>query len=202
MDFTFYDQINDRMMQLSGVYKNKKDVFDKLDQEVNNLSEENKLLTKTEKVLKHLVDKLVKKDLAKMDQLVTYGLKTVYPEKNLEFKSTVDEHRGKLRILLKTLYNGKEVSSNSFSSVSVIESFLLRLICILKLKKAPLILLDETFPAVDTGYIENTSKLIGQLCKKLKIDLLAVTHIAGLSESANISFRLTPKILLEKIKSK
>lgn len=200
MDYTFFEEVNDRLLQLKGVYQSKKERFVVLDKEVKKLNDENAILQKTEKVLKHLIDKLVKKDLKKMDQLVTYGLKTVYPEKDIEFRSEIDEYRDKLRILLKTFYNGKEVSSNSFSSVSVIESFLLRLICILKLKKAPLMLMDETFPAVDTGYIENTSKLLRQLCDKLGIDLLAVTHITGLSESAKTSFRITPKIQLEKVK--
>jgi chromosome segregation ATPase len=203
MDFTFFEEVKGRVQYLSGVYKNRQDQFKAVDQNVRELKSDNEILQKTEQVLKHLVDKLVQNDLQKMDKLITYGLNTVYPGKDLRFESHIDEYRGKVRIPLKTIYNGEEVGTSSRSSVTVVESFLLRILCIIKLKKAPLLLMDETFPAVDSGYMENVSKLIAQLCEKLNLDVLAVTHNQGLSESAHSSFRLTSKkntVEIEKIR--
>lgn len=203
MDFTFFEEVKGRVQYLNGIYKSRQDQYRAVDQEVNELKEDKEILDKTEKVLKHLVDKLVQNDLRKMDKLITYGLNTVYPGKDLRFESQVDEYRGKVRIPLKTIYNGEEVGSSSRSSVTVVESFLLRILCVIKLKKAPLLLMDETFPAVDSGYMENVSKLIAQLCEKLKLDVLAVTHNQGLSESAHSSFRLISKkntVEIEKIR--
>lgn len=193
MDFTFFEEVKARGQHLNGVYKARHEVFERIGLQVKELEKEEAILQKTEQVLKHLVDKLVQKDLAKMDKLITYGLNTVFPGKNLRFESHVDEHRGKIRIQLRTIYNGEVVDSSSLSSISVIESFLLRILCIIKLKKAPLLLMDETFPAIDSGYIENVSKLIAQLSDKLQLDVLAVTHNPGLSESAKNSFRLASK---------
>lgn len=191
MDFTFFEEVKGRAQYLNGVHRTRQEQFKAIDQEVRTLKSNNEILKKTEQVLKHLVDKLVQNDLEKMDKLITYGLNTVYPGKNLRFESQVDEHRGKIRISLKTIYNEEEVGSSSRSSVTVVESFLLRILCLIKLKKAPLLLMDETFPAVDSGYMENVSKLIAQLAEKLNLDVLAVTHNQGLSENAHSSFRLT-----------
>jgi ABC-type lipoprotein export system ATPase subunit len=61
-------------------------------------------------------------------------------------------------------------------SVAVIESFFLRIICMLKLKLARFMLLDETFASVGSDYIHNTSKVIKELSNKLGLDILLVTH--------------------------
>lgn len=193
MDCTFFEDVKSRTQYLNGEYKSKKKYFEDLDNTVKKLESENELLRKTEQVLKHLVDKLVKKDLEKMDSLITYGLNTVFPGRNLCFKSVVDEHRGKIRISLQTIYNGEIVDSGSKSSISVIESFLLRILCLIKLKKAHLLLLDETFSALDSGYIENLSKLISQLSEKLDLDILAVTHNTALANNAKNIFKIVSK---------
>lgn len=190
MEHTLFEDIKSRASYLKGVYIEKKKNHEDLTETVSSLEKESEVLEKTEKVLKHLVDKLVKKDLKKMDELVTYGLNTVFPDRNLKFESTVEELRGKLNISLRTIYNGEAVDPSSMSSISVIESFLLRVLCIIKLKKAPFLLMDETFAAVDSDYIENVSRLIAQISEKLKIDILAVTHNPKLSESAKACFRV------------
>lgn len=203
MDTTFFEEIKARSNYLKGVWENRKSDLDNLSKEVETIDKKSELLAKTEVVLKHLIDKLVKKDLSKMDRLVTYGLETVFPDKNLKFQSVIRESRGKIKIELQTLNRDKVVDSSSKSSVSVIESLLLRIICILKLKKARLLLLDETFPAVDTTYIENVSKLLSELSEKLSLDILAVTHIPSLSEKTKNSYKLVSKnnsVTIEKVK--
>jgi hypothetical protein len=184
------DEVLDKLRYLEGVYSSKTEQRNDLSKKVSDLEEESSVLVKTEKVLKHLVDKLAKKDLSKMDQLVTYGLNTVFPGRDIKFETELVERGNKIKINLKTLYNGSLVDADNKSSITVVESFLLRILCIAKLKKAPLLLMDETFAAVGSEYIENISKLISELSKKLGIDILLVTHNPAFEAYSGKSFKL------------
>lgn len=190
---TGFDSVMSRMNFLKGVYENKKSQEKKLTEEVAELTEEKEVLDKSEKVLKHLADKLVEKDLAKMDALITYGLKTVYADRDIRFKSEIINRGKKIWIDLKTIYNGSTLDKDSMSSVHVVESFLLRLMCIIKLKRSKVLLLDETFAALDPGYIENLSQLIVELCKKLGMDIFLVTHNNGFDEFVKHSYKISNK---------
>jgi hypothetical protein len=190
LELSNYESVLDRLRYLEGVYSNKVDQRDKLTKVVSAAEEEQAVLQKTEKVLKHLVERLAKKDLSKMDDLVTYGLNTVFPGRDIKFKTELVERGNKIKINLKTLYNGSLVDPDNKSSITVVESFLLRILCIAKLKKAPLLLMDETFSAVGSEYIENISKLISKLAKKLNIDILLVTHNPAFQAYSGKSFQL------------
>lgn len=190
MDINLYDSVVDRIQYLQGAYQDKLSHKNKLEAEVISLREEKDILDKSEKVIKFLMDKLVQKDLSKMDALISYGLKSVYTDRDVVFKSEIIEYGKKIWIDLQTISDGKKVDPQSQSSVHVIESFLLRLLCIIKLNRAKLLLLDETFAAVDPGYIENFSQLIVQLCSKLGMDVLLVTHNMGFLDFANHTYRI------------
>jgi len=191
MDITLYNSVIDRTMFFQGVYEDKLSQKKKVKDTVERLKDEKEILNKTEKVIKFLMDKLVKKDLSKMDALISYGLKSVYTNRDVVFKSEIIERGKKIWIDLQTISEGKVIDYQSQSSVHVIESFLLRILCIIKLKRARLLLLDETFAAVDPGYKENLSQLIVQLCNKLGINILFVTHDMGFIDYSKSSYRIS-----------
>lgn len=190
MENGLYESVVKRMTFLEGVLESKKGHQAKTVEAISVLKKTGDILEKTEKVLKHLTDKLVKNDLSKMDGLITYGLKTVYPDKSLVFKSEVQERGKKMWIDLQTINNGNITDPDSKSSVQVVESFLLRVLCIIKMKRARLLLLDETFKAVDSDYIEYFYQLVSELCKKLGMDVLLVTHFPGCAELVDHSYRV------------
>jgi ABC-type uncharacterized transport system ATPase subunit len=190
MDISLFDSVIDRAQFIQGMYKDKLRRKENLEKEVGSLQEEKEILDKTEKVIKFLMDKLVKKDLSNMDALISYGLKTVYEDRDLIFKSEIKERGKKIWIDLQTIYEGRRVDPQTKSSVQVIESFLLRLMCLIRLNRSRFILLDETFSAVDPDYIENLSQLITQLCDKLGMTVFLVTHNRGFVDYANNSYRM------------
>jgi cell division protein FtsL len=89
MDDREYQAYIDRYKMQLGVLKTKQSQKDKASTEVSRLKVESDILIKSEKVLKALIDKLAMKDLSKMDKLVTYGLNTVFHDRNVEFSSKV-----------------------------------------------------------------------------------------------------------------
>lgn len=190
MDSVLYDSVTKRVQYLEGVYESKKSLQVRTAESIATLKRDADILDKVEKVLKYLTDKLVKNDLTKMDGLITYGLKTVYADRDFVFKSEIQERGKKMWIELQTINNGNLTDPQSRSSVHVIESLLLRLLCIIKMKRARLLLLDETFAAVDSEYIENLYQLVSELCKKLGMDVLLVTHFQGCTELVDHSYRI------------
>jgi hypothetical protein len=184
-----YNELSDRIRTFDGVFKTKTASYTNLKKEVEDLDKERDLLTKTGKLINFLIDKLAKQDLSKMDQIITYGLSTVFPKRDIEFKSSLEERGKKLWINLDTYYDGNLVDPDNKSSVSVIESFLLRILCIIKLKKANILLLDETFAAVGAENIDDTSSLLSEMSKKLGLDILLVTHNPGGNQWANQCFQ-------------
>jgi len=193
MELSLYESVLNRVQYLTGVYESKKVHQQTTEKLVDTLKKDRDILDKTEKVLKHLIDKLVKNDLSKMDNLVTYGLKAVYPERDFTFQSVPQERGNKMWIELQTLDRGNYVSPECKGSVHVIESLLLRLLCLIKMKRARLLILDETFSAIETDRMEKLYSLVSELCKKLKMDVLLVTHYTGCTELVDHCYRLHRK---------
>jgi ABC-type iron transport system FetAB ATPase subunit len=193
MDLTLYESVIKRTQFLEGVLESKKSHRTKTEETIISLKRAGDILDKAEKVLKYLTDKLVKNDLSKMDSLITYGLKTVYHDRDFQFKSEVQERGKKMFIELQTLNEGNLTDPQSKCSIHVVESFLLRILCIIKMKRARLLILDETFAAVDNEYIENLYQLVIELCRKLNMNVLLVTHFPGCTELVDHSYRIAHK---------
>lgn len=196
--------LKSRCDKLDGFYTALRSRAKALEDEQKMLKKEIDLLTKTSTVLKHLLDLKVKDEIKRMAGLITYGLKTIFEDQNLTFAPNITKKRDKINIELKTSNNGVEGEFGSFGgSVAVIESFLLRILCILKMKLARLMLLDETFASVGEEYIPNTSRLISELSKKLGLDILLVTHQKEFQAYADHVYRVKESndgLTMEKIR--
>ena len=196
--------LQSRVDRVDGFYKALLKQKSDIEEEKKGLLEECEILSKTSIVLKHLLDTMVKDDVSRMAGLLTYGLKTVFDDQNLSFSPVMTKKNEKIWIELKTENDGVEGEFESFGgSVAVIESFLLRVICMLKLKLAKLMLLDETFAPVGDDYIPNTSRLVSELSKKLGLDILLVTHQKEFQTFADCVYRVYKSkegLKMEKIK--
>jgi hypothetical protein len=177
------NEVRSRFLEIKGRRDSDLRRLESLSSEIDSIDEGIHTKNKALATLAHIMDKKVAKDMAEMDQLVTYGLKTVFPDRDIAFRSYIKDTGKSLSIELSTLDNGEEIDDDAKGSVSVVESFILRVLCILKLKKPRVLLLDETFAAVGKEYINNVGALVSELAKKLKIDVLLVTHNPGVSDA-------------------
>lgn len=203
MENAVFESFTRRLAMAEGMRASKVKALDDLRSEVSRLDSKIGTLLMTEKTLKHLIDRLAKNDLERMDKLVTYGLSVVFPDRDIHFSSRLEEYGKRMRVALRTVEAGNEVSPQSMSSVQVIESFILRLLCMRKLKRAPIMMLDETFAAVDNVNIDNVGKLITQLSEKTGMDVLLVTHLPQFAEWGSHMYRISKRgssANLEKIK--
>ena len=184
-----------RVDQIDGYYKAQKNRESTLISLIDSMKKDIDVLTKTSVVLKHLLDVMVKDEINRMSGLITYGLKTVFNDQTLTFVPEITKKNEKIHIELKTIENknGKEITGDykSFGgSVSAVESLLLRILCILKKKYARFIVLDETFAPIGPEYIGNTYKLVSELCKKLKMDVLLVTQLREHYDNADHVYKV------------
>jgi len=86
---------------------------------------------------------LIDENVTTLSKLVTEGLRIVIPDQQVEFKASVEQKKD-LWIRFTTIENGVEGDViNSFGGMIVaLESFILRVLCILKLKLKRILILD------------------------------------------------------------
>ena len=168
---------------LSGVLHTRQEVVRETSKSLAENKSNAELLEKVRVVLSHLLESTSKKDLNGMDNLVTYGLKSVYPEKGLEFKSEIVDSGKKVYIDMDTYRSGLKASKDNKGSVTVVESLLIRILSLLKKGSAKFLLADEPFAAVGSAHINNVGTLLEELARKLEMDILLVTHNPGVSDS-------------------
>ena len=183
------DALARRAHSLAGYTQMRRQALSRAESELETIKADQVLLEKARAVLAHLLDTTAGADLRGMDNLVTYGLKTVYPEKNLEFKSEIVDTGKKVSVEMSTLRNGKAASKDQSGSITVLESLLIRILAILKMDKARLLIADEPFAAIGQDHINNIGTLLEELSKRLGLDILLFTHNPGVSDAC--MFRAT-----------
>jgi len=163
-------------------------------QEVEKLKLETLEIQKAKLVLEDLIKQFIGFQLDKIKEYVSYGLKTVIPDQNIEFDCNVTTKMNKPWVELLTK-NSEGVSENALEafggSVAQVESLILRVLAILQLKLYPMIVLDESLNAVSEEYLPNLSVLLNELSKQLNIKILLVTHNKEILANATRVYRAT-----------
>jgi hypothetical protein len=164
------------------------------------LEDEEELLELTGSLLRTLIDREVEAGVKAVEALQTEGLRAVFDDQDLSVKANVDIQRGKVSVDLLTVQKHEDGSITEGSpvdafggSVLTVQSILLRIIVMMRRDLRRFILLDETLPAFDSNYISNMGAFLSELCKRLGIDILMVTHNPVLFESADRSYRIVQR---------
>lgn len=149
-----------------------------LEEELSHLRGRIQTLIKVEELFKHLLDRYVMQYAESFSTVVTEGLSTIFYDQDLEFRVVVGQKAGKVWIEFQTIQNGISGSVlDSFGGgVACVESFLLRLLVLLKTGMAKYLILDESFAALSSEYVEDAAKFIRKMCEDLNVTILLVTH--------------------------
>jgi hypothetical protein len=168
--------------------------------EIERLEDEEELLTLVAALFRQLIDQEVSEGVKAVEHLQTEGLQAVFDDQDLSVKANIEESRGKISVELVTVQkkpNGdiiEGVAKDDFGgSVLTVQSVLLRVIIMLRRGLRPLLLLDESLPAFDANYISNMGSFLSELCRRLDIDILMVTHNPALFDAADRSYRIVRK---------
>lgn len=159
------------------------------------------LLLKVGELFRALMDKLVLGQVHTVEGIVTEGLKTIFADQDLTLESDVGQRYNKVYIdffLRQGLDEGWSVRGHPMESFgggpTSVTSLIIRLMTLLKLKRWPVLLLDETLASVSDEYIDQTALFLQKLAASTKIDVLLVTHKSAFLEHANVAYQGTEEL--------
>ena len=163
--------------------------------EVERLTTQIERLTKVGELLRVLLDRLVLDQVKTIEGIVTEGLQAIFFDQRLSFEADVSQKYNKVAIDF-FLRQGEEAMAirghplESFGGgPSSIASLVLRLLALLRLKRAPLLFLDETLAAVSDDYIDAAGQFLNKLAKNTGIDVLLVTHKQAFLDHADLAYQ-------------
>lgn len=161
---------------------------------LNKSKDDSELLELTRLALSSMTENKVGPKITYINDMVTYGLNSVFHDRDLRFELSIKDSTKKLSYTT-TTWDGLQVaSSDTDGAVTVVEGFLLRLICLIELKKPKFLIMDEHFAAVGATYINNLAKLLDELSESMGVDILLVSHNSGTAHKTEYQLYMDPLI--------
>tara|TARA_B100000963_G_C22616435_1_gene667583 strand:- start:61 stop:642 length:582 start_codon:yes stop_codon:yes gene_type:complete len=166
---------------------------------IASLVEEERLLGYVSDLFRELIDAEIKSGVQITENLLSDGLSAVFYDQMLSVKAEVGVQRGKITVDLITSQmqeNGQiteGIATEGFGgSVATVQSTLLRLIVAMRRKLRLVLFLDESLGALDEQYVERMGNFLRDLCEKLGVDILLITHNPPLVHAAHKAYRIKP----------
>ena len=167
--------------------------------ELSELTARNLLLLKVAELFRMLLDRMVSDRVRAIEALVTEGLQAIFHDQQLVFESEIGVKYNKTSVEFffkqgtgDTAIVGAPLDAFGGGPSSV-ASLLLRIMALLRLGKAPLLVLDETLAAVSEEYVEATGRFLSQLAQTVGVDVLLVTHKSAFLDQARRSYQGSEK---------
>ena len=154
------------------------------------------VLAKVGELFRALMDRLVMNQVRSVEKVITEGLRTIFFDQVLSFEAEIVQRYNRIHIDFyirqehdggKYVVRGRPLS-NFGGGPATIASFVLRLLVLMKLKRWPVLLLDETLMAVSPEYIEQTSLFLKKLAQSTGTPLLLVTQQHAFIEQSTLVY--------------
>lgn len=149
-------------------------------------------------VVKKLIEMLSAKGIGKLESLLTYGLNTIFADREYTISIDVKE-RGDIKTaeiwIVETLENGMQrkckLKDSIGGGVQVIVSLIMRVYFILVLGLRRIVFMDETFTEVADEYLPGLFEFIRNTIDELDFNFLLITHDNRFSEYVDRHYRVT-----------
>lgn len=187
------DTLASRAYELQGVYKAGQGAVTALQGQVTRLDAEIILLSHVSAALDTLIARVAQDSIGGVEQLVTYGLRSVFDDLSIAFKLQIENKRGVQWAEPVLCERGVEAPIlDAFGGgPAAVVGFLLRLLVCRRLGLAPLVVLDEPFPFVSEQYREGVAKLLRELADAAGVTLIVVTHEPAYLQHATFAYEAT-----------
>jgi chromosome segregation ATPase len=183
--------------ELQALRRNLQHEIDAKAKEVEALASKLDTLSKVGELFRALMDKLVLDHVHSIESVVSEGLKTIFIDYDLSFEAEISQRYHKVAIDFFIRQQDQKMSIRAHpleafgGGPSSIASLILRVLAMRRLKKWPLLVLDETLAAVSNEYIEQTSLFLKELSAKTSISILLITHKPSFTEHADVSYHVS-----------
>lgn len=147
-------------------------------------------------VIRSYSDEQSQKIKSDIEDLVTYGVQSVFDDPSLRFRVTGRVLRGapSIEFSLESKASGgvieRPVMGSHGGGLAEVTGFILRVVVALLSGRRRLLVLDEPFARVSANYRPRLAGFIREICDKTGLDLLIVTHDEDLPEVADTVYRL------------
>lgn len=168
-----------------------------LEGEVVRLGSDIEKLLKVEELFRALMDQLVVHQVRALEAVVTDGLQTIFFDQALHFESDIEAKYGKVSIDFQLrqgavgdplTIRGRPLESFGGGPSSVI-ALILRVLTLLKLKRLPFLVLDETLLAVSDEYCAATGKFLQALSETMHLHFLLITHKPAYLDYSHLAYQ-------------
>lgn len=172
----------------------------KAETSIEDLKRELEILGEVTEVLQHLVSLKREEVQTKIENLVTYGLRTIF-EEDLTFKIDTGTRAKQTTMEFKVVHSvkGQQVETDILNAhgggLIQVVALLLRIVVLLFARPAPrrVLILDESLAHLSRDYLGNAGELLKQLSERLKIQVLMVTHSPEFIEYADRVYEFSQK---------
>jgi ABC-type iron transport system FetAB ATPase subunit len=171
--------------------------LDSLCREIEDLRDKAEMLQKVSELFQLLLDQLVNQQVQAVQSVVTDGIRAIFHDLNLTFEAVVSSKHNRAWVDF-YLRQGNEGDPTSHRAKpldgfgggpSSVASLILRVLTMLRLKRFPVLLLDETLGAVSDEYVDRTGQFLSKLAEDAGVDLLLVTHKPSFLDHSNKAYR-------------
>jgi len=166
--------------------------------EIERLTRTYELCLKVVKVFQSLMDRLVDAQVKSVESVVTKGLKSIFHDQDLSFLAEVSQKRNRVSVDFSLCSGDLDAGGHKGHPLEAFgggpasfASLTLRIATLLRLKRTPILLLDETLAAISDDYIDATGQFLQKLAHTSGIDILLVTHKTGYLDHANVAYQGT-----------
>jgi len=162
--------------------------------EVEALATKIDVLAKVSELFRALMDKLVLDHVKSIESVVTEGLHSIFQDQELSFEAEVAHRRSLIAIDFFIRQEGTKIAVRGHpleafgGGPASIASLVLRLLAMLRLKRWPILLLDETLAAVSDDYVDQTGRFLEKLATTTGIPILLVTHKQTYTDHATVAY--------------
>lgn len=169
----------------------------RMEGEIATLGQDIEKLLKVEELFRSLMDHLVVNQVRTLESVVTDGLQTIFHDQDLRLESDIEPKYNKVSIdfhLRQGKANdplsirGKPLESFGGGATSVV-ALILRVLTLLKLKRLPFLVLDETLLAVSDEYIAPTAKFLNALASSMDLHFLLITHKTAYCDYSDVAYQ-------------
>lgn len=156
------------------------------------------LLEKSLASLQKLTDLKKKETTEKIENIISFGLQTIFEDSSYQFKILDSIKRKQVvydfRVFSDSFNsdNGVSILDSRGGGVVSIVSFLLRLVlmCMMDKKAERFLALDEPFSTLSENYHENLVVAVKSIVEKLGVQLLVVSHQKSLDSFGDVVYEL------------
>lgn len=165
--------------------------------EVARLGEDAERFAKVGELFRVLMDKLVLDQVSSIETIITEGLRAIFTDQDLSFEADVGTKYNKVAIdfLIRQGKDESAIRGNPLESFgggpSSVASLTLRLLALLRLKKWPVLMLDESLAALSDEYTDQAGRFLRKLAETSGIDLLVITHKQSYLDHATTAYHGT-----------